>query len=102
LGSAGSFTLNDLGTSTALASGDVIVLASATGITGTLNGYANNSTFIYGTNDYRINYGTLNGYSNDITLDVISVPEPSSWAMMLIGTFTLLVVFQRGKNKAAV
>jgi len=83
-------TLNDLGSGT-LASGDVIVLATAGLLTGTFSGYADNSVIMLGNNSYQLNYGSLSGYSNDVTLDVLAVPEPSAWALGLLGIGFLLV-----------
>jgi autotransporter-associated beta strand protein len=96
LGSS-ALTLNDLGTSTALAAGDVIALATTTGgVTGTLNGLTDGSDFTSGANTFQINYGTLD--SNDLTLEVVAAPEPSTVALTLGGLgFLFLWVRRRSR-----
>ena len=77
-----------------LANDTKFTLISYTGSwnSGTFNGYADDSTFSFGGNDWVINYNDVTGGSNFsadqsgamgyVTMTV--VPEPSSFAMALI------------------
>ncbi len=89
---------DDLG-STALGAGTVFTLATTSGgITGNFIGYADGSDITIGDNTFQINYGTLNGYSNDLTLDVVAVPEPSSWRLLIL-SFAAYLSFILMKRK---
>jgi hypothetical protein len=89
IGSNVTLDLTDLATlSQALAIDTKFTLLSYTGSwnNGTFNGYADDSTFLFANNEWRINYNDLTGGSNFtsdqagatgfVTLTVI--PEPSS------------------------
>jgi autotransporter-associated beta strand protein len=96
-----SGALLDLGlfsTDTALSNGNKFSLFSYSGAwnLGTFSGYADDSDFILGLNEFRINYNDtvagVNGgsYSNFVTLTV--VPEPSA---ALLGGLGLLALLRR-------
>jgi autotransporter-associated beta strand protein len=94
-----SLDLSDLGTAAALAFGTKFTLISYFGTWDgdTFDGYADDSTFVFSGNEWRIDYndtsaGAVNGglYSNAVTLTVI--PEP---AAALLGGLGLLALLRR-------
>ncbi|HEY8966577.1 MAG TPA: PEP-CTERM sorting domain-containing protein, partial [Candidatus Methylacidiphilales bacterium] len=89
----------DLGTGS-FAAGTVINLLSYTGtLTGTFNGYADGSSITVGSNTYTINYGTA--VANEITLTFAAVPEPSTWALLGIGSALLAARFRKRLSATA-
>jgi MYXO-CTERM domain-containing protein len=114
IGSNVTLNLTDLASlSEALAVNTKFTLLSYTGAwnSGTFNGYADDSTFLFANNEWRINYNDLTGGSNFtsdqvgatgfVTLTVI--PEPSSAMLGLGGLGALLLRrrrFQRTSRRA--
>jgi autotransporter-associated beta strand protein len=72
---------------------------SLNGVTTTLN---QNSTFTLGGQEFTIGYsgnstaGTFSG-GNDLVLQASAVPEPSTWALMLMGLFAGVFLIRRKK-----
>jgi cytoskeletal protein CcmA (bactofilin family) len=63
------------------------------------------NSFIYGGLEYNLSYianadGGTGSLGNDITLTVLSVPEPSTWAM-IVGGVGMLTLSQRLRRRAA-
>jgi hypothetical protein len=73
---------------------------SLNGVTTTLN---QNSTFTLGEQQFMIGYtgnstaGTFTG-GNDLVLQASAVPEPSTWALMLLGLAGAVVLIRRKKS----
>jgi MYXO-CTERM domain-containing protein len=108
IGSNVTLNLTDLASlSETLTVDTKFTLLSYTGAwnSGTFNGYADDSTFLFASNQWRINYNDLNGGSNFtsdqagatgfVTLTVI--PEPSS-AMLGLGGLGALLLRRRRRN----
>jgi autotransporter-associated beta strand protein len=109
IGSNVMLDLTDLATSSqTLAIDTKFSLFSYTGVwnNGTFNGYADDSTFLFANNEWRINYNDLTGGSNFtgnqagatgfVTLTVI--PEPSSIGLLGLGGVGALLVRRRRPN----
>jgi autotransporter-associated beta strand protein len=109
IGSNVTLDLTDLAAvSQALAVGTKLTLLSYTGTwdNGTFNGYADDSAFLFASNEWRINYNDLTGGSNFasdqdgaagfVTLTVI--PEPSSPGLLGLGALGALLVRRRRVN----
>lgn len=87
---AGGGTLNITGqTGTALPLGEFMMFIDYSGVWdgGFFTGYADDSTFALGANEFRISYNGLNNDSTEVVLQV--VPEPSSSLMLLGGLAAL-------------
>jgi len=73
---------------------------SLNGVTTTLN---QNSTFTLGGQEFMIGYsgnstaGTFSG-GNDLVLQASAVPEPSTWALMVLGLAGAVVLIRRKKS----
>jgi autotransporter-associated beta strand protein len=73
---------------------------SLNGVTTTLN---QNSTFTLGGQEFMIGYsgnstaGTFTG-GNDLVLQASAVPEPSTWALMVLGLVGAVVLIRRKKS----
>jgi len=73
---------------------------SLNGVTTTLN---QNSTFTLGGQEFTIGYsgnstaGTFSG-GNDLVLQASAVPEPSTWALMVLGLAGAVVLIRRKKS----
>jgi autotransporter-associated beta strand protein len=92
-----TLTFNELPTG-ALSVGSKLTLVNYSGAwnSGTFAGYANNSTFVLGTNTWQIKYDDTSGGPNfsseqgalgfDNYLTITVVPEPSTFAMLLFGS----------------
>jgi autotransporter-associated beta strand protein len=82
-----------------LSAGQVFILATSTGITGTFTGIGDGTDLQFGDNSYQINYGDLPGYTNDLTLETVAVvPEPGTWAMLFAGAALLVIWRRRGRG----
>lgn len=104
LESGSILTLSDLGANVALDIGTTFTFieysGSWTGGFFTFNGseLADNATFNFGANDYRISYNGVDGFTSAVTLTV--VPEPSTAAVLLVAGLGALVVFRRTFRRA--
>jgi autotransporter-associated beta strand protein len=86
------FTFNDIaGTPGALTPGTMFTAIQTTnGITGTFANLANDSVFTSGPNTYEAIYS-----ADDLTLEVVSVPEPGTWGMIACGAGMLALLRRR-------
>jgi fibronectin-binding autotransporter adhesin len=109
IGSNVTLDLTDLAAiSEAMTAGTKLTLISYTGAwnDGTFDGYADDSTFLFANNQWRINYNDLTGGSNFtsdqtgatgfVTLAVI--PEPSSSGLLGLGGLVALLARRRRGN----
>jgi len=99
-GSSTTLNISDLGSAT-LTSGTTFDLANYSTLSGTFSGLSDGSDVTVGSNVFEIQYGT--DVTDEITLkDVASVPEPSTWAMLIGGLGLLVFVVRRPSSSKLV
>lgn len=102
-----TLTLTDLGSNVALALGTTLTIldysntATWTGLF-TFNSVVltDDSIFTLGANTFQISYDGYNGSINDITLTTV-VPEPTPFAILILGGFFLLILSRRHRPSLA-
>jgi autotransporter-associated beta strand protein len=89
LASSPSLSLTDLGANVALTAGTVFTLVDYSGTwnAGIFAGRADDSTFIFGANSFKIDYNDPNFAGTALTLTVQAIPEPST---LVLGGLALL------------
>ncbi len=95
--SGGQYTGLTLGTVTTLSSGVTETLIQGSNLALAFSGTTDQQ--FYGANSYLVLY--QNSHTGVDDIDVIVVPEPGTWALML-GGLAMLVFITRAKSKALV
>jgi autotransporter-associated beta strand protein len=97
LNSGAQFSFNEISaTPGVLTIGDVFTVihtANANGLTGTFGNLTNGEVVQYGANDYQAAYTATN-----LTLTVVSIPEPVTWGMVF-GGFGMLICLQKMRKR---
>lgn len=91
LGTGTKLELSVLGADSLRTVGETLTIASYGSRTGFFSNFANNQTFTFGANEWKISYGGGPSASGSITLT--AVPEPS--ALLLVGSVLGVSFFRR-------
>jgi fibronectin-binding autotransporter adhesin len=92
-----ALTISDLGSNVALAAGTVFTLIDYSGAwnLGTFLDLADDSTFISGMNNFKIDYNDPNFGGTALTLTVQAIPEPGTLALVASGVAGLCLLRRR-------